>query len=173
MVRLLLKHGANVNEVCFATGKTPLGYAVTEASAGSLDVVKLLLKCGADINKRDRFGNTPLTLACAAGANENLIRFLMENGSDPLVLDGSRTSCLQYALSQQNYELVQFLIGQMCDTDPDRTVEIVNSPDSEMMDSALGILVGNWNDQTKDVQVLRRLVDAGADPKSKSPLSRE
>ena len=59
MVRLLVKHGANV-DVRDENDFTPLHKAAWE---GSLDMVKLLLESGADIQAGNRFNHTPLSLA--------------------------------------------------------------------------------------------------------------
>lgn len=53
MVKILLRHRANVNETCINTRKTPLAYAVTDST---LEIVKILLKFGADVEKKDRLG---------------------------------------------------------------------------------------------------------------------
>ena len=62
---------------------TPLTYAVKN---GHLEVAKLLLAKGANINARDAAmsGNTPLGEAVRDGTPE-VVRFLLEAGADPLI----------------------------------------------------------------------------------------
>lgn len=60
----LLQHGANPDceEPC--DGASLLQWA---SEKGCWDMVNLLIKYNADVNKRDSFGNTPLTTACRNG----------------------------------------------------------------------------------------------------------
>lgn len=58
--------------------ETPLHVA---AQTGSTDVLKLLVKNGAELDTRDRFGNRPIHLAAEAGQEES-VRDLLEAGSE-------------------------------------------------------------------------------------------
>ena len=58
--RLLIEHGADVNRVDDEYRSTPLGYA---ARWGHVELVKLLLDCGADRNKSGASWSTPLAWA--------------------------------------------------------------------------------------------------------------
>lgn len=49
---------------------------------GSFEAVSLLLERGADINCRDRHGETPLIRACGGGW-VGLVSYLLERGADP------------------------------------------------------------------------------------------
>jgi ankyrin repeat protein len=51
------------------------------ASRGDIDVAKLLLESGADINRRDTFGETPLSRAAWSG-NVEMVRFLLAKGAN-------------------------------------------------------------------------------------------
>ncbi|ORX85834.1 ankyrin, partial [Anaeromyces robustus] len=50
-------------------------------SSGNEDLVKYLIEHGADINKENRGGETPLFLACRSG-NKNLVKYLIDLGAD-------------------------------------------------------------------------------------------
>jgi uncharacterized protein len=103
---LLLQRGAKVN-VASQSGSTPLLYAVN-GDSDMMDIVKILLKAGADIDAKDSLGSTALEVACReyespaalllleAGAKqgldcalqeavmsrcENLVRALLEQGA--------------------------------------------------------------------------------------------
>lgn len=47
------------------------------ASAGHVDIIRLLINAGADLQKADNFGSTPLHLACIYG-HVNCVRVLCE-----------------------------------------------------------------------------------------------
>ena len=68
--------GADVNEVRFEM--PPLTWAVT---TGQIEAAKLLLQHGADINGRNRDGNTALHLAVFLGRAETA-KLLIKNGAD-------------------------------------------------------------------------------------------
>eukprot|EP00922_Rhytidocystis_sp_ex-Travisia-forbesii_P026035 GHVS01038158.1.p1 GENE.GHVS01038158.1~~GHVS01038158.1.p1 ORF type:complete len:190 (+),score=30.66 GHVS01038158.1:238-807(+) len=67
IVALLLQRKTKLDEASTASGATPLHYA---AAKGHIDVVKLLCTEGANLNARDKYGNTPLTKAAAAGGGD-------------------------------------------------------------------------------------------------------
>jgi ankyrin repeat protein len=71
MVARLLEHGADPN-ACAADGLTPLMQAASWNDAESL---ALLLRAGARIDARSRFGNTAMSIAIADG-HEDIVRLL-------------------------------------------------------------------------------------------------
>ena len=58
------------------------------------EIVKLLVKAGVNMKKTDRFGKSPLLLACHT-PNLPTIEFLLENGCDPFCRDNNMNSCIQ------------------------------------------------------------------------------
>ena len=58
--RLLIEHGADVDRIDDEYRSTPFGYA---ARWGHVELVKLLLDCGADPNKSGAPWSTPLAWA--------------------------------------------------------------------------------------------------------------
>ncbi|PIK56185.1 putative ankyrin repeat domain-containing protein 55 isoform X2 [Apostichopus japonicus] len=64
-------------------GMTPLSHAVTNQR---LDLLKLLVKMGANINTQDSLGRTPLCLAAYECWYEGVI-FLLRNGAKQLLPD--------------------------------------------------------------------------------------
>jgi hypothetical protein len=169
MVKLMLEHRVNVNEPCNLTGRTPLGYAANERN---LDIVKDLVKAGADKEKKDRSGHTPLLMACQ---NTNLVRekfaiiqFLLGEGSNPFCIDEKSNSCLQYLCITPPYTenhilAVKNLLDKMKTKSPEKTVKNLNSP-SKKFDHVLGIMASNWKKTDEEIELLELFVNAGADP---------
>jgi ankyrin repeat protein len=71
---LVLKNKADVNK----TGWTPLHYACT---TGKLSVAEFLVAKGAKVNALSQSETTPLMMAVSSG-NDQLIKFLLDNGAD-------------------------------------------------------------------------------------------
>jgi ankyrin repeat protein len=61
-VEALLPNGADLNVPNSKTGETPLMIALSSEEVGT-DIVRLLIKKGADINAKDKYGRTPLMAA--------------------------------------------------------------------------------------------------------------
>ena len=80
LVRLLIDSGATINMHDKGQAWTPLHYAAREQD---LEVVKMLLEVGAEVEAVDIFGNTPL-IRCVATLDANLavISILMAYGAD-------------------------------------------------------------------------------------------
>lgn len=80
-LRLALEHGADPNLVNVGSGRPSEGPPLKMAIGVSLENVKLLVEHGADINKPDRFGCTPL--ARAAETNYfDVVLYLLDQGAD-------------------------------------------------------------------------------------------
>lgn len=82
LVRLLLHKGVDIDDLGQSfVGETALLIAVKLPS--SLELIKLLLDNGADIEAEDNSKKTPLHLA-ARSSNEPAVRLLLEHGADPM-----------------------------------------------------------------------------------------
>jgi ankyrin repeat protein len=77
LVEALLKMGSNPNEHLDDAQRMPLHIA---SALGSTRIIKLLIKHGANIAGKDKFGNTPLHLAALDGKEYN-IRILVKAGA--------------------------------------------------------------------------------------------
>ena len=84
-VRSLIGQGSDVN-ASRVDGTTALHAAV---HADHLEIADLLLRGGANAGARDRYGVTPLYLACLNG-NAEMIRRLLDAGADPDIVDPRR-----------------------------------------------------------------------------------
>lgn len=76
---------------------------------GDLEKVRSLLAKGADINARDRYGQTALMNAAHAGHVE-LVRLLIEQGADLNTTAKYRLSALMLALIAHHAEVARLLI---------------------------------------------------------------
>lgn len=106
LIKLLLKHGANVNDDRNKIFFTPLHFA---ASKGHIEAIKYLVENGADIDANDNeYEVTPLSSVIV---NNNLdgVKILLELGADPnkLVM---RSSCLHKAVIKDNVEIIKLLL---------------------------------------------------------------
>jgi len=82
VARLLVERGADVNSPMDSdnmhSGTTPLMFA---AGYKSLPIVKLLIEHDANINARNKAGDTALSIAQKAEMNGNVITYLKEHGA--------------------------------------------------------------------------------------------
>ncbi|MBA3352637.1 MAG: ankyrin repeat domain-containing protein [Blastocatellia bacterium] len=111
VVDFLITHGADVNFALADTGETPLHNALWKAGRPYfLNVLKLLVENGADVNAKTvpgkesgafmrdvrTKGETPLHRAAAYG-DEEMIRYLLDNGSDKQARDANGDSPISWA----------------------------------------------------------------------------
>lgn len=118
-VKMLLKYGANPHQLRPSVhGKSPLlhlviaGPASQRSDAGFLDVVKLLLQAGVDVNAVDHEGWTPLHVA-ASWNLYSVIKELAHYGADSLnwtALTDDNQSALELSLGAGVNEEVQQLL---------------------------------------------------------------
>jgi ankyrin repeat protein len=102
--------------------KTRLGMALVDAAGlGKLEMVKELLKQGADIHHHDpkSNGKTPLTKAVLLGKFE-VVKYLIENGADIHHPDGSGRYPVYFCCIGTNIELLNYLLAKGGDQDLNR-----------------------------------------------------
>ncbi|MCX2716049.1 ankyrin repeat domain-containing protein [Mycolicibacterium sp. J2] len=78
-VRVTIGEGYDVNEPD-ADGLTPLHMAAINNNYGA---AKILLEAGADVDPQDKWGNTPLNRAVFEEDTHDLVRLLVDCGSNP------------------------------------------------------------------------------------------
>src|SRR5713226_5507731 len=101
-MRLLHFAGANIN--ARSNGRMPLFIAAGE---GRSDVVRYLLTEGADVNAREKFGDTALTEATYYG-HVALVKELLAHGADINAI-GNDGTALDIALNRNNAAIVDLL----------------------------------------------------------------
>jgi Ankyrin repeats (3 copies)/Ankyrin repeats (many copies) len=141
---LILTHGEDVNAKSGGHGLTPLLVASYE---GHLDVARLLLDHGADINSKDNNGKTPLVAAYHSN-NLEAMRLLLERGAD------ANTECdgfglvLHDASYNGQAEVIELLLRHNAD---------VNARSSTNWTPL------HWASRSGHSEVIQLLLDNGAD----------
>jgi ankyrin repeat protein len=103
----LIAAGGNVNAAREEDGQTPV-FSASDAP-NSVDLLRILVKAGADVNARDEFGRTPLG-ACFDMA---YARALIDLGADVFARDNQGKTAAQTARDMGDKELADMLEGAM------------------------------------------------------------
>ena len=146
-VRALLDEGIDVGTPR-ADGATALLWA---AHWDDLDTVDLLLRAGADVNAADDHGVTPLERA-AENASTAMVERLLAAGASANAVQTSGLTLLMTAARTGNVQVVNALLGHGAD---------VNSATTETQSTAL-----MWAVSEHHPDIMRALLDAGADPRA-------
>ncbi len=102
--RRLIERKAEVNK----PGWTPLHYAATNADAGSVTMVRLLLEHHAYIDAASPNGTTPLMMAAHYGS-PGVVKLLLEEGADPLLKNQQGLSAIDFANRAQRAESAEII----------------------------------------------------------------
>ncbi len=109
--RTVLGHTDKLNEMLlFETSSLTKNIAlrIASSSRGRVDVVKLLIEAGADINTIDDHWRTPLMLSANLGYKD-IVETLIEAGADIYLEDQKRKTALKYAKQADHSEIAQIL----------------------------------------------------------------
>jgi ankyrin repeat protein len=156
VVRDMVEKGADVNVLCnkkCSSHWTPLMIAAAE---GHPETVAVLIKAGANVNVRNKYGRTALMFASKYGFTSIVIS-LLNAGADPDIMPNSveEPTALIAASEKGHLEVVQALLAHSADPN----IEIIQgySP----LNAAL----------LKDhVDIVHALLKAGADPNRKNTM---
>jgi ankyrin repeat protein len=145
-VRALLKQHTDIN-VPQGDGTTALHWA---AVRGDVELARLLIESGANVNARTRNGDlTPLFMAARNGSAP-IIELLLKAGVDPNVADVNGTSALMYAAISGKPEAAGVLLDHGANPD---ARDITNGQTAMMFAAASG-----------RAAVIEMLASRGADP---------
>ena len=138
-----LNHGVAADALDGPRRLTPLMFA---ARKNRLDVVRLLLSHGANVNAMCRGHGTPLAIAAANG-HADMVKLLIDHGADPNLGSPDGFTPLMHASAMGHANTTRLLIEASVD---------VNAR-SQYGDTAL--MVAMWN---RDEEIARLLIQAGA-----------
>ncbi|MHB1000690.1 MAG: ankyrin repeat domain-containing protein [Armatimonadota bacterium] len=106
-VSSLLKANQSVSNTCDKSGATPLHYA---SSSGRIDLIKLLIGKGANIDARKPDGVAPLHIAASAGRLE-AVQFLIDSKADVNAVDLAGRTPLSISMEKQNVDVIKILLS--------------------------------------------------------------
>jgi ankyrin repeat protein len=187
VVKLLIDRGADLTLSSAAStkperrpagGMTALLFASRQ---GKVDTARALVEGGADVNQTGADNTSPLLIAVVNGHYE-IASMLIEHGADPSTADNNGRTPLYAAIDLRNVQWSQgpapelpqdrhmAMIEQLLDAGADLTVKITGkvkhrgSFDMRWTDLKGGtpFLRAAWNG---DIEVMRLLLERGADPK--------
>lgn len=106
-VALLIKQGANIDAQT-AIGDTALIAAAWRTD--NLNLIKLLVSYGADVNISNYDGNTPTMDAAFLGKVE-ILRYLLNNGADVTLRNRNKQTALDLAKSKNQEQAIELLLA--------------------------------------------------------------
>ncbi|RZF44658.1 hypothetical protein LSTR_LSTR000610 [Laodelphax striatellus] len=86
------------------------------ADSGHLNVVKTLVKAGANINHPTLANSTPLRAACFEGYLD-VVKYLTEHGANLTIANIYNNTCLMIAAFKGNWDIVSYLLEKGVDPD--------------------------------------------------------
>ena len=87
---------------------------MTASNYGHVEIVSILLDSGADIDGRNRNGNTSLMQAASSG-HADVVRFLLAKGADVNAKSEDDDTALMYAVWDGHIEIVKILLDRDAD----------------------------------------------------------
>ncbi|GAB0092386.1 Ankyrin repeat [Sergentomyia squamirostris] len=150
LAQVLLAMSAQVEDRGQKNDCTPLMEA---ASAGHVDIIKLLISHGADVNAQSSTGNTPLMYACAGG-HVAAVRELLAHGANVEDHNENGHTPLMEAASAGHVEVAKILLEHGAG---------INTHSNEFKESALTLACYKGH-----LDMVRFLLEAGADQEHKT-----
>jgi hypothetical protein len=106
-VTLLLEHGAHIHQISHNPQRNQALHACI-ALGNSVEVARLLVEAGADVNAAAAGGYTPLHLAASNG-NRNVVTLLLEHGASREASCDQGKTAADYARERGHAEVVALL----------------------------------------------------------------
>ena len=84
----------------------------TATMSKNLNILNYLISRGFDVNGQNKFGETPLHVACKTKGSMDLVQFLIAKGADPSVSNNLGDTPLQVAQRSGNHEIMLCFNGE-------------------------------------------------------------
>lgn len=107
-VELLLEHGAHIHQVSHNPLRNQALHACI-ALGNSVDIARLLIEAGADVNATAAGGYTPLHIAASSG-NRDMVLLLLERGADRIARCDQDKTPADYARERGHDQVVALLV---------------------------------------------------------------
>ena len=110
--RLLLTHNIELlDRKSPIVGETALH---TLSITGKEELVRTMIKNGANVDVQERNGNTPLLAACQEGYH-GIVKTLLDAGANPNICDFDGLSPIHSAAQEDRWEVMKILLDHGCD----------------------------------------------------------
>ena len=120
--QILLAHGSSFSQTDknLALIDATRWYSTPERKQpdSQLNIIRFLLKAGADVNAKDNAGNTPLLYAAQTGRGGEPLRLFVENGADVNANNFKGLTVLMQAVQYQATDIVEFLLNKGAAIEP-------------------------------------------------------
>ncbi|AZL89394.1 ankyrin repeat protein [Megavirus baoshan] len=147
---------------------TPLMIAcINNKKCDNIGIIKLLIKCGSDINAQNNNGTTPLMMASyfTNHYDKNVVQLLLENKADPNIQRNDGLTTLIYASYPINYRnkfVNKFdLIKLLLQHEADPNIHKIGN------NTALMIICNNYKNDNI-LEIIELLLQLGANPNIKN-----
>ena len=182
-VELLMKHGAKLTR---KHDRLTKGWLLAASSEDGLPLVKKLLDKGVDINSSDKDGITALMEAAINNADPQMTAFLLQAGAKVDLRSRHGFTALSYATQYNNSTIVKLLLneteklGGNPKSDPNLLLSAACNDDVEVIRLFLadsnnvdcfdeqGRTPLIWAARASTAEVVKALIDAGADVNHRS-----
>lgn len=118
LVKILLEHGARA-DTADEFGRSALQRLLNDNSVSYFEIVKVLIKYKADVNKAAEDGNTPIITAARWG-NHEAVKLLLANGADMSACNGEGANALVEAAwrhDESHMKTIRILLKAGADAD--------------------------------------------------------
>jgi ankyrin repeat protein len=140
MFKFLLKNGLDTNAAIDNEGNTALNLLCQAGYLADLNTIlaEELIDAGADINKPNQLGKTPLMSFAERGdeTKYNIAELLLDNGADVNYIDQLGNTALIYAAGNPDHMSAKRIISLILERDKS-TLERVNNAGQSAMDAAI------------------------------------
>lgn len=110
LIRFLLRQGADWSDWEYDDSENYYNSSiVTACKIGLVDIVRVLIEEGADINKAEHEGETPLGIAACYKKFE-VCKLLIENGANPLYKNKNGITSIHWAAQGGDVQIIRFLL---------------------------------------------------------------